>query len=130
MKFDLTRKARYIGGGHKTKVLAAMTYSSVVSRDSVPIMFLIAALNDLNISDIGNAYLNAETRERLWFRVGTEWSKHHSINYNYVRECVAAGILFVHKVNSAFNLSEILTKCLPREARVRIRQRIMFCETD
>jgi hypothetical protein len=38
-------------------------------------MFLVAALNDLDIQmcDIGNAYLNAETRERVWFRAGAEW---------------------------------------------------------
>jgi len=36
-----------------------MTYSSVVSRDSVRIGFLLAALNDLELvaADIGNAYL-------------------------------------------------------------------------
>ena len=75
IKFDLTRKARYVGGGHLTSVPASMTYSSVVSRDSVRIMFLIAALNDLDIKmcDIGNAYLNAETRERIWFVAGNEW---------------------------------------------------------
>ena len=75
VKFDLTRKARYVGGGHLTKVSPSMSYSSVVSRDSVRIMFLIAALNDLDIEmcDIGNAYLNAETRERVWFRAGDEW---------------------------------------------------------
>ena len=75
VKFDLTRKARYVGGGHLTSVPACMTYSSVVSRDSVRIMFLIAALNDLNVEmcDIGNAYLNAETRERIWFVAGNEW---------------------------------------------------------
>ena len=57
VKFDLTRKARYVGGGHKTKVSSVMSYSSVVSRDSVRIMFLVAALNDLDIQlcDIGNA---------------------------------------------------------------------------
>ena len=75
VKFDLTRKARYVGGGHLTSVSPSMSYSSVVSRDSVRIMFLIAALNDLDISmcDIGNAYLNAETREKVWFKAGPEW---------------------------------------------------------
>ena len=75
IKFDLTRKARYVGGGHLTKVSPSLSYSSVVSRDSVRIMFLIAALNDLDIKmcNIGNAYCNAETRERLWFRAGKEW---------------------------------------------------------
>ena len=75
VKFDLTRKARYVGGGHLTNVSPSLSYSSVVSRDSVRIMFLIAALNDLDIKmcDIGNAYLNAETRERLWFQAGQKW---------------------------------------------------------
>ena len=31
VKFDLTRKARYVGGGHLTKVSPSMSYSSVVS---------------------------------------------------------------------------------------------------
>ena len=38
-------------------------------------MLLVAALNDLDIKmfDIVNAYLNSETRERLWFTAGQEW---------------------------------------------------------
>jgi hypothetical protein len=57
IKMDFTRKARFVAGGHTTDPPATLTYSSVVSRDSVRIAFLIAALNDLNIlsADIGNA---------------------------------------------------------------------------
>ena len=38
-------------------------------------MFLVSALNDLDVKmcDIGNAYLNAETRERQWFTAGQDW---------------------------------------------------------
>ena len=63
---SLSNKLQYIG--HLTEVPAAMTYSSVVSRDSVRIMFLIAALNDLDMRmcDMGNAYLNVETGEISW----------------------------------------------------------------
>jgi hypothetical protein len=45
-------------GGHLTDVPTSLTYSSVVSRDSVWIMFLLAAFNDVKIlsADIGNAY--------------------------------------------------------------------------
>ena len=87
VKFDLTRKARYVGGGHLTKVSPSLSYSSVVSRDSVRIMFLIAALNDLDVKmcDIGNAYLNAETRERLWFRAGKEWGSRANCEVIIVR---------------------------------------------
>ncbi len=61
IKIDFTRKARLVAGGHLTEVPSHLTYSSVVSRESIRIMFLIAALNDLQvlIADIGNAYLNA-----------------------------------------------------------------------
>ncbi len=65
VKMDLTRKARFLAGGHLTEPPASITYSSVVSRDSVRIAFLLAALNDLDVlaCDIGNAYLNAPCRE-------------------------------------------------------------------
>lgn len=75
VKLDLTRKARYVAGGHLTDPPTSMTYSSVVSRDSIIIGFLIAALNNLDIlaGDIQNAYLNAETKEKIYFIAGDEW---------------------------------------------------------
>jgi hypothetical protein len=78
VKFDLRRKARYVAGGHLTSTPAHLTYSSVVSRESVRIGFLIAALNDLDIwaADIQNAYLNAPTKEKVWFKAGDEWGEH------------------------------------------------------
>ena len=39
------RKARLVAGGHKPEAPASITYSSVVSRDSLRIALLIAALN-------------------------------------------------------------------------------------
>ena len=78
VKFDLRRKARYVAGGHLTETPVHMTYSSVVSRESVRIAFLVAALNGLDVwcADIQNAYLNADTEERVWFRAGEEWGEH------------------------------------------------------
>jgi hypothetical protein len=35
IKMDFTRKARFCAGGHTTNTLVVMTYSSVVSIDSV-----------------------------------------------------------------------------------------------
>jgi hypothetical protein len=47
----------------------SLTYSSMVSWKSRKIEFLIAALDNLDLMscDIGNAYLNANCRERIWF---------------------------------------------------------------
>ena len=72
VKFYLTRKSRYVEGDHITHVSLSLSYSSFVLRDSVSIMFLVAALNDLDVKmcDIGNAYLNSEARARLWFTSG------------------------------------------------------------
>jgi hypothetical protein len=74
---DLSRKARLVAGGHLTDPPKESTYSSVVSRDSVRIAFLVAALNDLDIlaADVQNAYLNAPTKEKVWFRAGLEFGK-------------------------------------------------------
>jgi hypothetical protein len=74
---DLTRKARLVAGGHMTDPPASMTYSSVVSRESVRIAFLIAALNGLDVlsADIGNAYLNAECREMIFTVCGLEFGE-------------------------------------------------------
>jgi hypothetical protein len=47
VKMDFTRKARFVAGGHMTDPPTEITYSSVVSRDSIRIGFLIAALNEL-----------------------------------------------------------------------------------
>jgi hypothetical protein len=75
IKMDLIRKARFVAGGHMTDLPKDMTYLSVVSRDSMRIAFLAAALNDLDVmaADIQNAYLNAETKETRYFFVGPEF---------------------------------------------------------
>jgi hypothetical protein len=68
VKIDFTRKARLVAGGHLTDPPTTLTYSSVVSREIVRLAFLIASLNDLNIlvADIGNAYINAMTKEKVY----------------------------------------------------------------
>ena len=57
-----------------TEAPSSITYASVVMHDSVRLAFLIAALNGLDIlaCDIGNAYLNAPCREKIWFLGGAE----------------------------------------------------------
>ena len=78
VKFDLARKARYVAGGHLTDPPSSITYSSVVSQESIWIAFLVAALNGLNVlaMDIQNAYLNAPMEEKVWFWAGPEWGQH------------------------------------------------------
>jgi len=53
----------------------SVTCASVVSRESVRIAFLIAAMNNLDIeaADIGNACLNAPPRETIYIKCGPEF---------------------------------------------------------
>ena len=75
IKSDLTRKARFVAGGHMTDPPKESVFSSVVTRDSVRIAFTYAALNGLEIlaGDVQNAYLNAPTKEKCWFKAGLEF---------------------------------------------------------
>ena len=72
---NFRRKALLVAGGHMTETPATLTYSSVVSRDSVRIALMIAALNDLQVMscDIQNAYLTADCREKIWTYAGPEF---------------------------------------------------------
>ena len=74
IKMDFTPKARLVAGGHLTEAPTSITYSSVVSRDSVRLDFMLAALNGLDVMacDIGNACLNAPCQEKVWFLGGSE----------------------------------------------------------
>ena len=69
------RKSRYVAGVHTTETTAALTYASVVSRDSVCIALTLAALNGLDIlaCDMQNAYLTSQFRENIWTVAGPEF---------------------------------------------------------
>ena len=57
-----------VSGGHTTKTPSLVTYSSVVSRDLVRIMLMVAALNglDLQALNISNSYRTDPCREKIW----------------------------------------------------------------
>eukprot|EP00978_Attheya_sp_CCMP212_P004834 scaffold10631_cov58-Attheya_sp.AAC.2 len=65
---NFRRKACFCADGHKTGAPSLVTYSTVVSRDSVRILLTIAALNDLKIlgADVQNAFLTAPNKEKVW----------------------------------------------------------------
>ena len=67
-------KARMVTGGHTTKTPSPVTYISMVSRDSVILMIMVAVLNDLDLQavDIKNSYINASCRENIWTRAVME----------------------------------------------------------
>ena len=88
-------------------------------------MFGIPILGSANVfCDNESVYRNAS------FAESTLKKKHNLICFHQVRECVASGIMVVHKVDTHFNLSDILTKSLPSSQRIELRKKIMFCEEE
>ena len=65
IKMDLTRRAHFVARGHTTDTPMSMTYSSVVSQDSICIALMLTSLNDLEVlsCDISKAYINAPCKE-------------------------------------------------------------------
>jgi len=93
----LVCKARFVAGGHLTDLPKDSVYSSIVTRESVRIMLLVAALNDLDIlgADIQNAYLQAETKEKVWSMAGAEFGS------NQGRPCIIVRALYGLKSSGA-----------------------------
>ena len=74
---NFRQKARLVAGGHMTTAQAAITYASVVSRESVCIALTLAALNDLEVKvgDVENDYIISLVREKIWTVLGDEHSE-------------------------------------------------------
>ena len=66
-----------VAGGHRTDTPVESTYSGVVSLLGIRIITFLAELNDLELwnTDIGNAYLESYTTEKVAFIAGPEFGK-------------------------------------------------------
>jgi hypothetical protein len=74
-KHDGRHKARLIANGNLTEIPTDSVYSGVVSLKSLRTVIFLAELNGLEswATDIGNAYLEAETSERVFLVAGPEF---------------------------------------------------------
>ena len=77
VKHDGRHKARLVAGGHLTDIPLDSVYSGVVSLRSLRLVIFLAELNGLQIwqGDIGNAYLEAMTKEKLFIVAGPEFGE-------------------------------------------------------
>jgi hypothetical protein len=75
VKHDGRHKARLVADGHLTETPVESVYSGVVSLRGLRLMLFLAELNKLDSwsTDIGNAYLEAETKEKLYIIAGPEF---------------------------------------------------------
>jgi hypothetical protein len=77
VKHDGRHKARLVADGHLTEAPVEDVYSGVVSLRSLRLVIFLAELNDLELwgADIGNAYLEAYTDEKVYIVAGPEFGE-------------------------------------------------------
>ena len=77
VKYDGRHKSRFVAGGHRTETPTESVYSGVVSLQGIRLITFIAELNELELwgTDIGNAYLEAYTKEKVCFIAGAEFGE-------------------------------------------------------
>ena len=77
VKHDGRFKARLVADGHLTKEPVESIYSGVASLRSLRMVVFLSQLNDLEIwgADVGNAYLEAYTDEKLCIIAGPEFKE-------------------------------------------------------
>ena len=66
-----------VANGHLTDIPVESVYSGVVSSRGIRMVMFHAELNDLDTcaTDIGNAYLEAHTKEKVCFIAGKEFEE-------------------------------------------------------
>ena len=74
---DFRQQARLGAGGHMTNAPATITYTSIVSRDTVRIALMIVAFNELEVrlGNILNAYIQAPVIKKVRTTFGPEFNK-------------------------------------------------------
>ena len=78
VKADGRRKGRLVARGDMTPEPDEAVYSSVATLRSLRIVIFLAELNGLNLmqGDVGNAYLELYTQEKVYFIAGPEFGHH------------------------------------------------------
>ncbi len=77
VKHDGQHKSRLVADGHLTEVPLDSVYSGVVSLQGLHLLVFLVELNNLNVwaMDIGNAYLEAETHEKVYIIASPEFGR-------------------------------------------------------
>ena len=75
VKHDGRHKAWLVADGHLTQTPVESVYSGVVSLRGFRMCLFIAELNNLQtyVTDIGNAFLESYTTEKLYVKAGSEF---------------------------------------------------------
>ena len=93
-----------VAGGHLTPDPIESIYSGVVSIRSLRLVIFLAKLNNLEVwgADIGNAYLEAKTKEKLYIVAGPEFEElegHILVIYKALYGLKSSGLRWSQKIH-------------------------------
>jgi Reverse transcriptase (RNA-dependent DNA polymerase) len=93
VKHNGRHKARLVVGGHLTDPNTKSVYSGVVSLQVIRLVVFLAKLNGLELwrPDVGNAYLEANTKEKVYIIGGPEFGnlERHTLWFEIIRFSMA-----------------------------------------
>ena len=97
-------KARLVAGGHLTPDPIESIYSGVVSIRFLRLVIFLAKLNNLEVwgADIGNAYLEANTKEKLYVVAGPEFEElegHILVIYKSLYGLRSSGLRWAQRIH-------------------------------
>ena len=97
VKHDGRHEARYVADGHKTDIPLESVYSGVVTLRGLRMVVFLAELNGLDLwaTDIGNAYLEVRTKEKVYIIAGGNFGDKEG------------HIMIIHKVLYGLRSSEL-----------------------
>ena len=104
VKHDGRHKARLVAGGHLTPDPIESIYSGIVSIRSLRLVIFLAKLNNLEVwgADIGNAYLEAKTKKKLYIVAGPEFEElegHILVIYKALYGLKSSGLRWSQKIH-------------------------------
>ena len=104
VKHDGRHKARLVAAGHLTPDPIESIYSGIVSIRSLRLVIFLAKLNNLGVwgADIGNAYLEAKTKEKLYIVAGPEFEEHEGhilVIYKALYGLKSSGLRWSQKIH-------------------------------
>ena len=72
---DFCRKAHLVAGVHMTHTLETITYSSIITGETVHIALTMAELHNLEVKAAGilTAYVMTPNREKIWTVLASEF---------------------------------------------------------
>ena len=120
VKHDGRHKARPVADGSLTPEPVENIYSGVVSLRHLRLVIFLGELNNLELwgADIGNAYLEAYTHEKLFIIAGPEFEELEGFSLIFNKHFMVSNLVVKGGQKGSMISSKTRDSCLPKQIHV------------